>query len=195
MKLIVGLGNPGTEYEKTRHNVGFMAVDLLAEKLGAVTWKEEHKAQTAAVRIDGEKCLLVRPQTFMNLSGDAVGKLAAYYKVEPQDIIVVYDDMDLPVGVLRIRTRGSAGGHNGMKSVIAALGTQEFPHVRVGVGRPAAGWTVIAHVLAAPQGEEWQAMQEGVQKAAEAALAIAELGVDLAMNRLNPQRRSTARGE
>ena len=180
------------EYERTRHNVGFMALDWLADKMGVAAWKEEHKAKTAVVLIGGEKCLLVQPQTFMNLSGEAVGKLASYYKLEPQDIIIIYDDMDLPVGVLRIRKRGSAGGHNGVKSIITVLGTQEFPHIRVGIGRPMENRTVISHVLEAPKGDEWQTLQEGVQKAAEAALAVVELGIDLAMNRFNPKRHSNS---
>ena len=140
MQLIVGLGNPGTKYAGTRHNAGFMAVTAIAEKYGVTRWKEEHQAHTATINVDGEKVMLVMPQTFMNLSGDAVGPLMRYYKLSPADVIVIYDDMDLPVGQLRLRVKGSAGGHNGMKSVIAHLGTDQFPHVRIGIGRPQPGW-------------------------------------------------------
>ena len=190
MQLIVGLGNPGTKYAGTRHNAGFMAFTAIAEKYGVTRWKEEHQAHTATINVDGEKVMLVMPQTFMNLSGDAVGPLMRYYKLSPADVIVIYDDMDLPVGQLRLRVKGSAGGHNGMKSVIAHLGTDQFPHVRIGIGRPQPGWTVIDHVLARPQEDDAAAMAEGVQQAAEAAVGICTLGMDLAMNRFNPLKRA-----
>ncbi|MCI5837189.1 MAG: aminoacyl-tRNA hydrolase [Veillonellaceae bacterium] len=186
MKLIVGLGNPGDKYERTRHNVGFLAVDGLAAELGVYRWREEHAALTASVTIAGEKALLVKPQTFMNLSGDAVGALSRYYKVAPADIIVIYDDMDLPVGRLRIRAKGSAGGHNGMKSVIAHLGTNVFPHVRIGIGRPQLGRTVIEHVLLPPLPTEQAAVTEAIAAAGKVAIAICRDGLDLAMNRFNP---------
>lgn len=187
MILVVGLGNPGERYADTRHNVGFMVVDLLAKAAGISIWKEEHNALTATFMTGGEKIMLAKPQTFMNLSGEAVGALARYYKVVPEDIIVIYDDMDLPIGKLRIRAKGSDGGHKGMKSIISHLGTNKFPRVRVGVGRPDKGWTVINHVLAVPRGEEATAFEQGIAAAAEAVRGIWELGLDVAMNRFNPR--------
>lgn len=136
MKIIVGLGNPGNEYAKTRHNVGFMLVDALAEHLNINLWKDKFNAQIAEGRIGTEKILLVKPQTYMNNSGEAVGPLMRWYKVTPEDIIVAHDDMDIPAGTIRIRKKGSSGGHNGIKSLIAHLGSENFPRVRLGVGRP-----------------------------------------------------------
>ena len=135
MKMIVGLGNPGAEYAQTRHNVGFMLVDKLASDLKVDVTKKKFNALMAECQIKGEKIILVKPQTYMNLSGDAVGPLARWYKINPSDIMVIYDDMDLPLGKLRIRPFGGTGGHNGMKSLIAALGTEKFPRMRIGIGR------------------------------------------------------------
>ena len=127
MKLIVGLGNPGRDYEGTRHNIGFMVVDAIADGVSHTPWREDYKAELCSCTIAGEKVLLVKPQTFMNLSGESVGPLMRYYKLTPEDVYVIYDDMDLPVGKLRIRPNGSAGGHNGIKSMISHLGTDGFP--------------------------------------------------------------------
>jgi len=190
--MVVGLGNPGSEYAQSRHNAGFMAVDTIAERHGVTRWKEEQRALTATYLHAGEKIMLVKPQTFMNLSGEAVGPLARYYRIDPADVYVIYDDMDLPVGQLRIRVKGSDGGHNGMKSVIAHLGTKDYPRLRVGVGRPAPGWSVIDHVLAMPREEDAAAFQEGIAAAAAAVDAIAELGLDVAMNRCNPRHHGKA---
>lgn len=135
MKLIVGLGNPGAEYEKTRHNVGFMCVDFLQEKLGFPEFELQKKFSALVVEsnVNGEKILLAKPQTFMNSSGEAVQKLVNFYHVAPEDIWIVYDDVDLPLGTIRVRGEGSAGTHNGMKSVIASLGFQNFPRLRIGI--------------------------------------------------------------
>lgn len=134
MKLIVGLGNPGKQYELTRHNVGFLCLDKISDKYN-LTYKFESSfnALVATTNIGGEKCIFVKPQTYMNLSGEAVGKIVKYYKVDVNDLIVIYDDMDLPLGALRLREKGSAGGHNGIKSLIAHLNTQEFKRIRVGI--------------------------------------------------------------
>lgn len=134
MKLIVGLGNPGQEYEKTRHNVGFLCLKYIAEKLD-LTFKYEasFEAMVATKIIDGEKCFFVMPMTYMNLSGNAVSKICRYYKIDLKDFIVIYDDMDLPIGKLRLREKGSAGGHNGIKNIILCLGTDEFKRIRVGI--------------------------------------------------------------
>ena len=134
MFLIAGLGNPGKEYENTRHNAGFMVLDALADKLGADISEKKHKALCGRAVIGGQKVILLKPQTYMNSSGESIRAAADYYKVDPEDILVVYDDISLAPGQLRIRAKGSAGGHNGIKSIIAHLGTQEFPRVRVGVG-------------------------------------------------------------
>ena len=134
MKIIVGLGNPKKEYINTRHNVGFMALDALHKKLNATDWKEESKfkALIAEATVNGEKVLLVKPVTFMNLSGEAVTKIMGFFKAELEDLTVIYDDLDLPTGTIRIRDKGSAGTHNGMKSIIQLLGTEEFKRIRIG---------------------------------------------------------------
>jgi len=134
MKIIVGLGNPGKEYANTRHNAGFMALDALHKKLNAEDWKEESKfkAEIASATVNGEKVLLVKPTTFMNLSGEAVTKILSFYKIDLEDLTVIYDDIDLPTGTIRIRDKGSAGTHNGMKSIIQLLGSEEFKRIRIG---------------------------------------------------------------
>ena len=147
MKLVVGLGNPGRQYEATKHNIGFMVIDAIAEAVTHTPWREEQKAEVCSFTLDGEKILLVKPQTFMNASGEAVGPLMRYYKIDPSDVYCIYDDMDLPVGKLRIRPNGSSGGHNGIKSIIAETGTQEFDRIKIGIGRPQKGMTVVNHVL------------------------------------------------
>ena len=134
MYLIAGLGNPGKQYENTRHNAGFMALDALADQLGTSIEEKKHKALCGKGLIGGEKVILLKPQTFMNLSGESIRAAADFYKVDPDHIIVIYDDISLEPGQLRIRKKGSAGGHNGIKSIIAHLGTQEFPRIKVGVG-------------------------------------------------------------
>lgn len=185
--MVVGLGNPGSRYETSRHNAGFMAIDCIAERHGVTRWKEEQHALTATYVYAGVKIMLVKPQTFMNLSGEAVGPLARYYRIDPADIYVIYDDMDLPTGQLRMRVKGSDGGHNGMKSIISHLGTKEYPRLRVGVGRPAPGWTVVNHVLASPAEDEVAAFRKGIEAAAKAVDVIAQEGFDVAMNRCNPR--------
>lgn len=132
MKLVVGLGNPGKEYEKTRHNVGFMIVDSY---LGKVEWKKESDAYTYEINFEGEKVLFVKPLTFMNLSGNAVGRIARYYHIDANDILVIHDDMDMPALTHRFKYASSAGGHNGIKSIISSLGTQDFSRLKVGIGR------------------------------------------------------------
>ena len=154
MKLVAGLGNPGKEYEHTRHNMGFDVIDELARRWSVNVWKTDMKAEIASVVRFGEKILLVKPLTYMNLSGDAVGAIANYYKIPAEDIYIICDDLDLPAGKTRIRKKGSAGGHNGIKSLIAGLHTEEFVRFRIGVGHPKDGHTVIEHVLGRPYGEE-----------------------------------------
>lgn len=188
MKIIVGLGNPGNEYAKTRHNVGFMLVDALAEHLNINLWKDKFNAQIAEGRIGTEKILLVKPQTYMNNSGEAVGPLMRWYKVTPENIIVAHDDMDIPAGTIRIRKKGSSGGHNGIKSLIAHLGSENFPRVRLGVGRPLSGWSVANHVLAPFPQEDKTAVDEAIKYLIPAVECIVNDSVDMAMNKYNPKK-------
>ena len=148
MKLVVGLGNPGKQYEATKHNIGFMVIDAIADSVSHTPWREEQKAEVCSINVAGEKVLLVKPQTFMNASGESVGPLMRYYKIDPSDVYCIYDDMDLPVGKLRIRPMVVLVGIMGLKSLISHIGTENFPRFRVGIGRPLPQWTVIDHVLA-----------------------------------------------
>ncbi|EFH86312.1 aminoacyl-tRNA hydrolase [Ktedonobacter racemifer] len=185
MKLLVGLGNPGAQYERTRHNVGFRVIDALAEKLG-VRWERRGRAMIANATLEHEKVVLVKPITFMNNSGEAVGELQRWFKLEPEDILVVYDELDLPVGQLRVRARGSAGGHNGMKSLIQYLHTDQFPRLRVGIGRPAnRRLDTINYVLGIPPKDEYITLLQTEDKALEAFSLILREGLDQAMNTLN----------
>ena len=188
MKMIVGLGNPGSEYARTKHNVGFMFLDALAEKLGADNWKTKYDALVAEARIGTEKVLLVKPLTYMNESGRAVGPLMSWYKLAPEDLIVVHDDMDIPAGTIRIRRKGSAGGHNGMKSILYHVGDENFPRLRIGIGRPLPGWTVVKHVLAPFSEEDAPKIREAIDYLLPALECVVTDGVDLAMNRYNPKK-------
>ncbi len=184
--LIVGLGNPGREYEKTRHNVGFRAVDILAEKLGCKIDKLKFQGLYAQTTRKDCKILLLKPQTYMNLSGRSVLQLSAFFKVPPQRIIVLFDDISLEPGRLRIRADGSAGGHNGIKSIIAELGSQDFPRVKIGVGaKPHPEFDLADWVLSAFTAQEEKALQSALERAADAALAIMDQGVPEAANRFN----------
>lgn len=185
MKLIVGLGNPGPHYELTRHNVGFMVADLAADLLNTDFKLSKHRALVAESRLEGEKIILVKPQTFMNLSGEAVLALLNWYKLTPQDVIVIYDDLDLAVGRLRIREKGSAGGQKGMSNIINLLGTEEITRIRIGIGRPPAGWDTADYVLSRFTDAEWKILEELLPKAAEAALLLAKGRLDEAMNKYN----------
>lgn len=181
IKIIVGLGNPGREYAETRHNVGFMVLDRLASRLGAV-WKADkaRKAELAA----GPGVLLVKPQTYMNASGESVGPLMRYFKFTPGQVFVVYDDISFPVGAMRLRAGGSAGGHNGMKSLIAHLGTEKFPRLRIGIGVPGQK-DMIGHVLGKFSPEERPLLEETLAKAEEAAFVALKEGFQAAANRFN----------
>ncbi len=188
MKVIVGLGNPGPEYASTRHNVGFMTVDALAEKYAVTRWKNQFEALVGECQIGDEKVLLVKPQTYMNLSGKAVGPLMRWYKTALQDMAVVHDDMDLLVGTARIRKKGGSGGHNGIKSLLAELGAEDFARFRIGIGRPPQRWTVIDYVLAKFSDEDRKRAREAIEKIVPALECFAQYGIDLAMNRYNPSR-------
>lgn len=148
MKLIVGLGNPGKKYEKTLHNAGFLAIDALLAKYNLQLNKTMFQGEYVKTRIQGEEVIFVKPQTFMNLSGECIGQMCRYFKVDQEDVFVIYDDMEIRYGQLRIRKNGSSGGHNGIKSLIQHLGSQEFPRLKIGVGRPKGERSVVSHVLA-----------------------------------------------
>ncbi|WP_313993285.1 aminoacyl-tRNA hydrolase [uncultured Selenomonas sp.] len=195
MKMIAGLGNPGAEYAQTKHNVGFMLVDALAAYLGAGTWREDFSAYIAEVRIGSEKVFLVKPQTYMNSSGESLGPMLSYYKMDCSDLIVVHDDMDIPAGTTRIRKKGGSGGHNGIKSIIAHTGSENFVRVRIGIGRPPAGWTVIHHVLAPFSAEDAAHIRAAIDFLLPAVTCIVQEGADLAMNRYNPQRKKNQKQE
>ena len=188
MKLIVGLGNPGSEYAKTKHNVGWMFVDRMAERIGATGWKEKEKGMVAEGRVGAEKVLLVKPMTYMNNSGECVGPLMRWYKLGPEDVLVVHDDMDIPAGTIRSRKKGSAGGHNGIKSLIAHIGSEKFIRVRIGIGRPLPGRTVINHVLEPFAAEDVPRIAEAIEYLQPAVDCIINEDVDMAMNRYNPKR-------
>ena len=184
--MIVGLGNPGKEYENTRHNVGFRATDLLAGVLRTKIDRLKCKALTRMVTVQGQKVLLVQPQTYMNLSGAAVGALASYYKVKPERILVIFDDISLPVGRIRIRKDGSAGGHNGIKSIIQSLGSDQFPRVKVGVGaKPHPDYDLADWVLSRFSAQEEKALAPALENAANAALLLMEQGVEKAASAYN----------
>lgn len=185
MYIIVGLGNPGKKYENTRHNAGFDAIDKFADENGIKIDKLKHKALIGEGRIGSEKVILVKPQTYMNLSGESVLSISQFYKVESENIVVLYDDIDLDIGKLRIRKKGSAGSHNGMKSIIKCLGTEDFPRVRIGVSRPPEGWDLADYVLSRVSKEQEKGMLEGIDKAAKTVKEIVNSGLDLAMNKYN----------
>lgn len=190
MFIIAGLGNPGKEYENTRHNAGFMVMDALADKLGADISEKKHKALCGKAVIGGQKAILLKPQTFMNSSGESIRVAADYYKVAPEDILVVYDDISLAPGQLRVRAKGSAGGHNGIKSIIAHLGTQEFPRVRVGVGEKPPRMDLADYVLGHFSQGEKKLMEEAAREAAEAVIEAVTEGIEHAMNDHNAKKES-----
>lgn len=195
MKLIVGLGNPGREYARTKHNAGWLLVDALAERLGAGEWRGSEKGLAAEARIGAEKVLLVKPQTYMNNSGECAGPLMRWYGLEPEDVIAAHDDMDLPPGMVRIRRKGSAGGHNGIKSLIAHIGSENFGRVRIGVGRPLPGQSVIKHVLTPFSEEDLPKIRAAVEYLLPAVECIVSEGYDAAMNKYNPRREKKGRRE
>ncbi len=182
----MGLGNPGREYEKTRHNCGFRAMDILAEKLGCKLDKAKFQGLYTQIKYQDKKLLLLKPQTFMNLSGRSVLQLSSYFGVPPQRIIVLFDDISLAPGRLRIRADGSAGGHNGIKSIIAELGSQAFPRVKIGVGaKPHPDYDLADWVLSTFSTQEEKALQPALERAADAALAIIDKGIQETANCFN----------
>ena len=186
MYIIAGLGNPGKEYENTRHNIGFDVIDRLAEEENIAVMESKHKALIGKGYVAGQKVILAKPQTFMNLSGESVRELVDYYKIDPEEeLIVIYDDINLAPGKLRIRPKGSAGGHNGIKNIIAHLGTQVFPRIRIGVGEKPKGWDLADYVLGRFSKEEEPVVREALEKAAKACSEIITEDVTSAMNKYN----------
>lgn len=185
MYIIVGLGNPGKQYDKTRHNVGFDVIDMLSGEYGISVTKAKHKALIGEGRVGNEKVILVKPQTYMNLSGETLIDIYNYYKVDLENIVVIYDDIDLDVGKLRIRKKGSGGTHNGMRSIVKCLGSTEFPRVRVGVSKPMPGQNLADFVLSRFRKEELDDLQIGLEKAFNAVDCMIRQNLDLAMNKYN----------
>lgn len=184
--MLVCLGNPGDQYENTRHNVGFMVADQLGERYRLPIQKLKFKALTNIFTISGEKVLVMKPVTYMNLSGEAVGEAARFYKLPPERVLVISDDVSLPLGKLRIRKGGSAGGHNGLKSIIQHLGTDQFPRIKVGVGqKPHPDYDMADWVLSKFAGEDLKTITEAIRKAADAVECLIQEGPDKAMNRFN----------
>ena len=184
--LIVGLGNPGKEYERTRHNAGFRAIDILADKLGCRIDKGKFQGLYGQTVYGGKKVYLLKPQTYMNLSGRSVLQLSAYFNIPPQRIIVLFDDISLPPGRLRIRADGSAGGHNGIKSIISEVGSQSFPRVKIGVGsKPNPEFDLADWVLSTFSAKEEKDLQFALSNAADAALCVMDCGVPESANRFN----------
>ena len=185
MKAIIGLGNPGMKYAGTRHNIGFDAVTAIADKYNLSINNKKFKGVYADGHIAGEKVLLIQPQTFMNLSGECVREVADFYKLNPDEIIIICDDINLDVGRLRIRKNGSAGGHNGLKNIIAHLGTEEFPRIRVGVGEKTEGWDLADYVLARFDKDSEPVIREALANVVGAVETWISEGIDAAMNRFN----------
>jgi PTH1 family peptidyl-tRNA hydrolase len=184
-RIVVGLGNPGEEYENTRHNAGFMVVDLLAENLRVSYWKDEAGAKVGLVRFGDEDLVLAKPQTFMNLSGKAVAKLARTYDARPEDVIVVHDDLALPEETVRVKRGGGHGGHNGLRSLSDALGTGEYVRVRLGIGRPPGRQDAADYVLDPMRKETAERLSAMVPHAAQAVVHVLEHGADSAMREYN----------
>jgi PTH1 family peptidyl-tRNA hydrolase len=182
--LLVGLGNPGPEYANTRHNVGFMVLDTLSQRHRIPIRRSLHQARVGEGQLAGEPVVLAKPLTYMNVSGRAVAPLARQHSLPPEHVVVIYDDADLPLGKIRVRARGSAGGHGGLKSILASLGSSEFPRVRIGIGR-SAGSDLVEHVLRSFRPDEREVIHHAVERAADAVECLLTEGVEIAMNRFN----------
>lgn len=185
MYLIVGLGNPEEEYSKTRHNMGFNTINKIAKQYNIEINKNKFQGLYESAIIEGKKVILVKPQTYMNLSGNCVRDIVNFYKIEMENILIIYDDMDVEPGKIKIRKKGSSGGHNGIKSIIQELGTDEFPRIRIGIGKPEHKGDEINYVIGAIPEEEIYKLEEGTEKAKQATIEIIKNGIDIAMNKFN----------
>ena len=194
MYIIAGLGNPTKEYEGTRHNVGFDVIDRLSERYNIDVTMEKHRALIGKGMIAGQKVILVKPQTYMNLSGESIRSVIDYYKVDPEtELIVIYDDISLGVGQLRIRAKGSAGGHNGIKSIISSVGTSNFMRIKVGVGEKPQGWDLADHVLGRFSGEDRARVEKAIRDAEDAAVLMIQGEADKAMNDFNAKKQENTK--
>lgn len=189
MYLIAGLGNPSKTYEGTRHNVGFAMIDALADAFQIDVTTKKHKAIVGRGVIEGMKVILAKPQTYMNLSGESIREIVDFYKIDPENMIIIYDDISLDVGRLRIRKKGSAGGHNGIKNIIAHLGTDVFPRIKVGIGEKPQGWDLADYVLSKYSKEEQQALREVSDDVIGAVKLMVMDNIDAAMNQYNAKKR------
>lgn len=188
MKIIVGLGNPGNEYKDTKHNVGFMFLDALADAWNVANWKEKDNGLLTETFFNNEKIILLKPLTFMNESGRAVEPILSFYKLSATDLIVVHDDMDIPAGTIRIRKKGSAGGHRGVQSILDHIKDENFVRFRIGIGRPAEHFTVINHVLSPFFEDDKEKIKTAIKSLIPAAECVIEYDADMAMNRFNPKK-------
>ena len=185
MFLIVGLGNPGEEYNKTRHNVGFDVVDKLAQKYNIKVSKHKYDGLYGKGEIEGEKVVLLKPQTYMNLSGNSIGQFVSFFKLKEEEIIIIYDDVDISTGSIKIRKKGGPGTHNGMKSVVSELCSENFPRIRIGTGNEDKIYNMINYVTDKVSNEEYSKLEKGIDQAEKAVEEILKNGIDIAMNRFN----------
>ncbi len=185
MYLIIGLGNPEEEYSKTRHNMGFNTINKIAQKYNIEVNKNKFQGLCENAIIEDKKVILIKPQTYMNLSGNCVKEFVDFYKVKKEEVLVIYDDMDIEPGKIKIRKKGSSGGHNGMKSIIKMLETEEFPRIRVGIGRPKYSGDEINYVIGAIPEEDIKKLEDGIELAQKAVIEILRNGIDSAMNKMN----------
>ena len=185
MYLIVGLGNPEEDYSNTRHNMGFDTINEIAKRYNISVTKKKFKGLYENCTIEGQKVILLKPQTFMNLSGESIKEVAQYYEIPIENIIVIYDDMDIEKGIIKIRKKGGPGAHNGMKSIVENLDSKDFPRIRIGIGKPDNDFDKINYVIGHVEKEEMEILEKGVNKAADAVIEILKSDVDTAMNKFN----------
>ena len=185
MYLIVGLGNPEEDYSNTRHNMGFDTINEIAKRYNINITKKKFKGLYEICNIEGQKVVLLKPQTFMNLSGESIKEIVQYYDIPIENMLVIYDDMDIEKGAIKIRKKGGPGSHNGMKSIVENLGSKEFPRIRIGIGKPDNEYDKINYVIGYVSKEEMEILEEGVKKAADAVIEILKNDVDTAMNKFN----------
>lgn len=189
MYLIVGLGNPESEYERTRHNIGFCVINKIAKEFGIDITKTKFNALYGTGIINGQKVILVKPQTYMNLSGSAVVDFMDFYKLDLENLVVIYDDVDVEIGSIRIRKKGSSGSHNGMKSIVNMLQSEEFTRIRVGIGKPEHSHDMINYVIGKINDEEQEKLEPGIDMAKQATIELINNGVDIAMNKFNKSKK------